>query len=76
MLELAASKAAFDCCRHLVDVSVQQEDDVKSGYRIALAFRPNPLFSNAELVKTLRYADDGELTMSATTVQWKEGVQS
>ena len=45
-------------------MSVQQEDDVKSGYRIALAFRPNPLFSNAELVKTLRYADDGELTLS------------
>ena len=40
---------------HLVDLSVQQEDDVKSGYRITLAFRPNPLFSNAELVKTLRH---------------------
>ena len=40
---------------HLVDLSVQQEADVQSGYRITLAFRPNPLFSNAELVKTLRY---------------------
>jgi hypothetical protein len=60
---------------HLVQLTVHQEDDVKSGYRISLAFRPNPYFSDAELTKTLKYADDGELTMSASTVHWKDGQQ-
>ena len=48
-----------------------EEEDVKSGYTIKLSFSPNPFFANERLEKTLSYAEDGELTLSATTVDWK-----
>lgn len=58
---------------YLTQLNVQMEEDIKSGYRITLSFRENPFFSNAELYKELKYADDGELSTSASMVQWKEG---
>ena len=39
---------------------------------MTLTFTPNPFFRNRELSKELRYAEGGELTMVASTVEWKE----
>lgn len=41
---------------YLTQLSVQLEDDIKSGYRISLSFRTNPFFTNTELYKELRCA--------------------
>jgi template-activating factor I len=48
------------------------EADVKSGYTIHLTFSPNAFFANERLSKTLSYAEDGELSMRATPVEWKD----
>lgn len=51
---------------------VVDEEDVKSGYTIHLTFSPNAFFTNERLSKTLSYAEDGELSLRATHVEWKE----
>jgi template-activating factor I len=72
------------CCRdqrilsHLTELTVEENEDVKSGYRISLAFDANPFFHNALLEKRLSWPESGgELTMQTTAVLWKPGqVQS
>mmetsp|Transcript_10805 Transcript_10805/g.18116 ORF Transcript_10805/g.18116 Transcript_10805/m.18116 type:complete len:262 (+) Transcript_10805:9-794(+) len=57
---------------HLTELNVSENDDVKSGYTIELHFSPNIFFHNRKLTKELRYADDGDLRMRASSVDWKE----
>lgn len=60
---------------HLTDVDVEENADVKSGYRLRLTFSPNPFFRNAHVEKRLSWLEDGELTMRTTELAWKPGYE-
>jgi len=62
--------AAF---KYLKELNVEDHDDVKSGFKISLKFDPNPFFKNEVLSKEFRYDKDGNLTVTPTKIEWKEG---
>jgi len=59
--------------KYLKELTVEDHDDVKSGYKISLTFDPNPYFKNSVLTKEFRYDKDGELKVIPTNIEWKEG---
>jgi len=59
--------------KYLKELTVEDHDDVKSGYKISLTFDPNPFFKNNVLSKEFRYDKDGNLTVIPTPIEWKEG---
>jgi len=72
---LYASCVGRDECilSYLTELTVEENADVKSGYRIALAFDVNPLFHNSVIEKRLSWHEGGELTMQTTPMSWKPG---
>lgn len=62
--------AAF---KYLRELNVEDHDDVKSGFKISLKFDPNPFFKNDVLSKEFRYDKEGNLTVTPTKIEWKEG---
>jgi len=60
--------------KHLRELSVEDSEDVKSGFKITFTFDPNAYFKNKTLSKTFTYNEDGELTVVPTKVEWKEGM--
>ena len=74
-LGLYASCVGRDECilSYLTELTVEENADVKSGYRIALAFDVNPLFHNSVIEKRLSWHEGGELTMQTTPMSWKPG---
>ncbi|XP_048557902.1 NAP1-related protein 1-like [Triticum urartu] len=60
--------------KHLVSIDVDEFQDIKSGYSITLAFSSNPYFEDTKLTKTCSFSDDGKITVKATTINWKDGM--
>ncbi|XBI92658.1 hypothetical protein VPH35_029665 [Triticum aestivum] len=60
--------------KHLVSIDVNEFQDIKSGYSITLAFSSNPYFEDTKLTKTCSFSDDGKITVKATTINWKDGM--
>ncbi|KAL2523102.1 NAP1-related protein 2 [Forsythia ovata] len=52
------------------------EDDLKLGYSITFKFKPNPFFENTELIKTIKFFNEGTTKISGTNINWKEGMGS
>eukprot|EP00850_Spirogloea_muscicola_P002698 SM000010S04336 [mRNA] locus=s10:1045675:1048534:+ [translate_table: standard] len=60
--------------KHLAELEVEDSNDVKSGYRIALHFRPNPYFEDEVLEKVVAFAEDGTVKVTGTPPRWKPGM--
>ncbi|KAE8818121.1 Protein SET [Hordeum vulgare] len=84
--------------KHLVSIDVDEFQDIKSGYSIALVsffciyklwfpslclhvfnlnwqtFSSNPYFEDKKLTKTCSFSDDGKITVKATSINWKDGM--
>ncbi|KZV23321.1 hypothetical protein F511_02222 [Dorcoceras hygrometricum] len=60
--------------KYLGNLEVEESKDVKSGYSITFNFNPNPYFENTALTKTFTFHEEGTTTITATSIQWKEGM--
>lgn len=60
--------------KYLSSIEVEDSKDVKSGYSISFIFNPNPYFENSKLTKTLTFLDEGSTKITATPIEWKEGM--
>lgn len=59
----------------LEELDVQDNQDVKSGYRIRFTWaEDNPYFTDQELCKEFTFADDGTLSVQGTQIHWKPGM--
>ena len=52
---------------------MEENADIKSGYRVQLHFAKNPWFSNGVLEKAVRYLEDGSAELAAVPPQWYRG---
>lgn len=60
--------------KHLESIDVDEFQDIKSGYSITLTFSSNQYFEDTKLTKTLSFSDDGNITVKATSIKWKDGM--
>jgi len=60
--------------KHLKELNVEDFEDVKSGFKITFTFDSNAYFKNKALSKTFQYNEDGELNVTPTKIEWKEGM--
>ncbi|XP_038725987.1 NAP1-related protein 2-like [Tripterygium wilfordii] len=60
--------------KHLISLEVEDFKDVKSGYSITFNFEPNPYFEDTKLVKSFTFLDEGTTKITATSINWKEGM--
>ncbi|GIL65558.1 hypothetical protein Vafri_19306 [Volvox africanus] len=59
---------------YATELDVLDSDDIKSGFKVVMAFSPeNPFFSNPSLTKSFHYGDDGKITIAAADICWNEG---
>eukprot|EP00741_Cyanophora_paradoxa_P011307 tig00020554_g10921.t1 len=65
--------ADCDVLKYLKEIDIEDNEDLKSGYKISLYFDENPYFSNKVLTKEYKYAPDGELDVRPTAINWKAG---
>eukprot|EP00891_Asterochloris_glomerata_P003385 jgi/Astpho2/3385/Aster-x0158 len=61
-----------DILSFLEEIVVEENDDVKTGFKITMQFRNNPYFTNTQLVKQLHYSEDGVSSAEATPPEWTE----
>lgn len=73
MLAALLSESDLAVFKYLKELNVEDNDDVKSGFKISLIFDPNPFFKNSMLSKEFQYDKDGNLTVIPTKIEWKEG---
>ncbi|CAD7699081.1 unnamed protein product [Ostreobium quekettii] len=59
---------------YLSEVMVDDSEDIKSGFKITFRFKANPYFEDAELQKSVNFAEDGTLHVDGTPPSWKEGM--
>jgi len=60
--------------KHLESMFVDESEDIKSGCSITLSFSPNPYFEDQKLTKEYSINDDGTVTVKATSIKWKAGM--
>ncbi|XP_051217665.1 NAP1-related protein 1 [Lolium perenne] len=58
--------------KHLESIDVDEFQDIKSGYSITMTFSSNQYFEDTKLTKTLSFSDDGNITVKATSIKWKD----
>ncbi|CAK0781990.1 hypothetical protein CVIRNUC_005524 [Coccomyxa viridis] len=58
---------------YLEQVVVEENVDIKSGYKVQLHFAQNPWFSNGVLEKAVRYSEEGSAELTAVPPQWYRG---
>lgn len=63
-----------DALQYLTSISVEEFEDIKSGYKMKFQFKANPYFTDETLEKEFHLHDD-EIPSgpTATTVHWKPG---
>jgi len=63
-----------DALQYLTSISVEEFEDIKSGYKIKFQFKKNPYFANAEIEKEFHLHDD-ELPSgpTSTAIKWHPG---
>lgn len=62
----------------MTKMTVEDYDDVKTGYRISFHFKENPYFTNDVITKEFHLAAENQSTdftqtSTSTAIQWKEG---
>lgn len=60
--------------KFLTSIEVEDSKNVKYGYTITFNFKPNPYFEDTKLFKSYTFQEDGTTKISATNIQWKEGM--
>ncbi len=60
----------------MLQVDIEDQPDIKSGYKIRLVFNENPYFENSELVRELHFSDETGLVIESTSIEWKPGMVS
>ena len=55
------------------NLSVKENDDIKSGYKVVFTFKENPYFNNKLIEKEIKLNEEGELVGTATKIDWKPG---
>ncbi|XP_062186230.1 NAP1-related protein 1-like [Phragmites australis] len=60
--------------KHLESIDVDEFEDIKSGCSITLTFSSNPYFEDKKLTKTYSMSDDGAISVKATSIKWKAGM--
>lgn len=63
----------LEILKHCYELSVEDNEDIKTGYAIKLKFTENPYFTDGELVKTIKFLEGSTLMISSTAPQWNEG---
>jgi len=58
---------------YMENLSVKENDDIKSGYKVIFTFKENPYFTNKSLEKEIKVNEDGELAGDVTKIDWKQG---
>jgi template-activating factor I len=59
--------------QYLENIRVDEFEDVKSGYKVSMFFRPNPYFENEVLSKEYALDTNGESMIKGTEIKWKPG---
>ncbi|CAG0916440.1 unnamed protein product [Notodromas monacha] len=65
------------CLQYLRDMVVDENDDIKSGYKIKFIFEDNPYFDNNELVKDIHLpyeSPEDRPSVESTEIKWKAGM--
>ena len=57
----------------MMQVVVEENLDVKSGYKVQLHFTKNPWFSNSVLEKKVYYREDGTAEVTGVPPGWHPG---
>ncbi|KAG5230016.1 NAP1-related protein [Salix suchowensis] len=60
--------------KYLSSLEVEDTKDVKSGYSITFNFESNPYFEETKLTKSFSFHDEGTTEITATPINWKEGM--
>ncbi|BBN06646.1 template-activating factor I [Marchantia polymorpha subsp. ruderalis] len=60
--------------KYLESLDVEDFKDVKSGYSITFAFKPNPYFEDAKLTKIFKFSDEGTTSVTGSVPKWKDGM--
>jgi len=58
---------------YMENLSVKENDDIKSGYKVIFTFKENPYFTNRTIEKEIKVNEDGELVGNVTKIEWKSG---
>jgi len=59
--------------QHLTKISVQEFEDIKSGYKISMHFSKNPFFKNDVLTKEFNLSEGGEPSFKSAAIEWNPG---
>lgn len=68
-----------EALHYMTKLTVEDFDDVKTGYSISFHFKENPYFTNEILTKEFHLAAENQSTTdftqtsTSTTIKWKEG---
>lgn len=60
--------------RYMTQLTVEETEDIRSGYKIIFEFKTNPFFENSQLVKEFTMSESGEMGTSETKINWKQGM--
>ena len=69
----ARRRALVKMASACMQVTVEENADVKSGFTVRLHFAENAWFSNSVLEKKVHYFEDGTAEVSAVPPQWLPG---
>jgi len=67
-------EAEEEVLRYLTQLTVEETDDIRSGYKIIFQFKTNPFFENTQLVKEFSMSESGEMGTTETKISWKPGM--
>eukprot|EP00879_Flechtneria_rotunda_P013449 GHRR01014042.1.p1 GENE.GHRR01014042.1~~GHRR01014042.1.p1 ORF type:complete len:227 (+),score=48.76 GHRR01014042.1:781-1461(+) len=69
------SEADSDILDYLAELDIVESEDIKSGFSVKFTFAENPFFSNRELVRDIRFSEEGALQVTTTQIQWLPGAE-
>ena len=58
----------------MTQLTVEETEDIRSGYKIIFEFKTNPFFENTQLVKEFTMSESGDMGTSETKINWKPGM--
>jgi len=67
-------EADEEVLRYMTQLSVEETEDIRSGYKIIFEFKTNPFFENTQLVKEFTMSESGDMGTSETEINWKAGM--
>uniref|UniRef100_A0A914I8E7 SET protein n=1 Tax=Globodera rostochiensis TaxID=31243 RepID=A0A914I8E7_GLORO len=61
-----------ECLHYLTQVEIEENEDIKAGYKLKFSFDQNPFFENSEIVKEFNWTA-AEPNSVTTEIKWKQG---